>query len=171
MIELLCISSASPASESLPSLNHASLRYHTPPPASARLTRRAKGPQPSDDIFDSRIPHLRILSNLCQHFVTFDQRDQKAGSLCRHQIAPYCSLRLPPAQNCGNSLLPGMEDGLQPLAESFIEVRHLLCQIDQGTAAFYIFWPSWYRPYNVDQGIDRSLSVLRWRGSNHRSRG
>src|SRR5947209_15105433 len=48
-----------------------------------------------------------------------------------------------------------MEDGLYPLAELFIVLRHLLRQIDQGTTALHIFWPSWYGPYYADQSIDR----------------
>ena len=50
-----------------------------------------------------------------------------------------------------------MEDLLQSLAELFVELRHLLCQIHQGTTALYVSGASWYRPYNVDQSIDRIL--------------
>jgi hypothetical protein len=53
--------------------------------------------------------------------------------------------------------LPGTEDGFQSLTELFVELRHLLRQIDQGTTALYIFWPSWYCPYNADQSIDWGL--------------
>ncbi len=71
-------------------------------------------------------------------------------------MADY-SLRLPPPQSHGNFFLPGMEDSLQSLAELFVELRHLLCQIAQGTTAPCVSWPSWYRLYNADQSIDRVL--------------
>src|ERR1700677_3460526 len=102
--------------------------------ASSAVARRAKRAQPTHNISDSHIPHLRILSILCQHFVAFDHRDQKARSLFRNQVAADCSLRLPPPQSHRNTVLPGLEDSLQTLAELFVELRHLLCQIDQGTA-------------------------------------
>src|SRR5215831_19428475 len=123
------------------------------------VVRRPKRPQPANDISDSRIPHLRILSILCQHFVAFDHRDQKAGSLFRNQVAADGPLRLSPPQSHDNALLPAVEDPLQSLAESFVEMRHLLRQIDQGTTALYVSWPSWYRPYNADQSIDGVLVV------------
>src|SRR5262249_8159020 len=122
-----------------PLLNNTPLRHQTPS-SSTRLTRCAKRPQPSHDISDSHIPHLRILSIHCQQDVAFVHRHQKAGSLFRNQIAADCSLRLSPPQSCGNSLLTGNEDGLQPLAELFVQRRHLLRQIDEGTTAVYIFW-------------------------------
>src|SRR5215470_1856290 len=141
MIELLRMSSVSPASESLPSPDNTPLRRQTPP-ASTRWTRCAKRPQPSHDISHSHIPHLRILRIFCQHNVALVHRDQKAGSLFWNQIAADCSLRLSPPQSCGNSFLPGIEDGLQPLAELFVQRRHLLRQIEEGTTALYILWPN-----------------------------
>src|SRR5215469_11296623 len=125
--------------------------------ASLAVARCAKRIQPAHDIFDSRIPHLRILSILCQHFVAFDHRDQKARGLFRNQVAADCSQRLPPPQCPGNCFLQGTEDTFQSLAELLVEPRHLLCQIDQGTAILYVSWPSWYRLYNTDQSIDRVL--------------
>src|SRR5580704_19748478 len=122
--------------------------YSSEPMRSAPLAvaRRAKRIQPAHDIFDSHIPHLRILSILCHHFVAIDHRDQKARGLFRNQVAPDCSLILPPPQSQGNAFLPGMEDSLQSLAESFVELRHLLRQIDQGTTVPYVSWPMRYRP-------------------------
>src|SRR5580704_2999850 len=125
--------------------------------ASTAVARRAKRAQPTHNIFDSHIPHLRILSVLCQHFVAFNHRHQEARSLFRNQVAADRSLILPPPQSHGDAFLPGMEDSLQPLAELFVELRHLLRQIDQRTTALYVSWPSWYRLYNADQSIDRVL--------------
>src|ERR1700721_1310333 len=125
--------------------------------AAVAVARRAKRSQPAHDISDSHIPRLRILSILCQYFVAFDHRDQKAGSLFRNQVAANCSLMLPPPQSHGNAFLPGMEDSLQSLAELFVKLRHLLRQIDQRTTALYVSWPSGYRLYNSDQRIDRVL--------------
>src|SRR5215472_11270184 len=159
MIELLRISSASPASESLPLLNNTPLRHQTPS-SSTRLTRCAKRPQPSHDVSDSHIPHFRILSILCQQGVALVHRDQKAGSFFWDQVAADCPLRLSPPQSCGNSFLPGIEDGLQPLAELFVQRRHLLRQIDEGTTALYIFWSNGCRLDNADQSIDRVLASL-----------
>src|ERR1700687_6409581 len=113
--------------------------------ASTAVARRAKRAQPTHNISDSHIPHLRILSILCQHFVAFNHRDQEARSLFRNQCAADCSLILPPPQSHGNAFLPGMEDSLQSLAELFVELRHLLRQIDQRTTALYVSWSSWYR--------------------------
>src|SRR5580692_1512460 len=107
------------------------------------VARRAKRIQPAHDISDSHIPHLRILSILCQHFVAFDHRNQKARSLFRNQVAADCSLILPPPQSHGNAFLPGMEDSLQSLTELFVEQRHLLRQIDQRTTALYVSGSSW----------------------------
>src|SRR6266481_3869202 len=121
------------------------------------VVRRPKRPEPAHDISDSHVPHLRILSILCQHFVALDHRDQKARSLLRNQVASHCSLRLPFPQSHGNAFLPGMEDSLQSLAELFVELRHLLRQINQGTTALSVSWQMWYRPYNADQSIDRVL--------------
>src|SRR5215472_8099156 len=159
MIELLRISLASPASESLPLLTSTPLRHQTPS-ASTRLTGCAKRPQPSHDVSDSHIPHLRILSILCQQDVALVHRDKKAGSLFRNQIAADCSLRLSPPQSCGDSFLPGIEDGFQPLAELFVQRRHLLRQIDEGTTTLYIFWPNGCRLDNADQSIDRVLAPV-----------
>src|SRR5215471_21714907 len=121
------------------------------------VTRRAKRPQPLHDIADSCFPDLHILGILRQHFVAFDQRDQKARSLFRNQVAAHCSFRLSSPQSHGNAFLPGAEDSLQALAELFVERRHLLGQIDQRTTALDVSWPSWYRLYNADQSIDRVL--------------
>src|SRR6202041_144714 len=121
------------------------------------VARRTQGLQPAHDVSDPHVPHLRILSILCQHFVAFDHRDQKARSLFRNQVAAPCSLRLPPPQGHSNAFLPGMEDSLQSLAELFVELRHLLRQIDQRATGLYISWSSWYRLYNADQSIDRVL--------------
>src|SRR5579864_3467739 len=121
------------------------------------VVRMPERPQPAHDISDSHVPRLCILSILCQHFVAFDHRDQKAGSLVWIEVAANCPLGLPLPQSHGNAFLPGMEDSLQPLAELFVELRHLLRQINQGTTALYVSWPMWYRPYNADQSIDRVL--------------
>jgi hypothetical protein len=77
--------------------------------------RRSKRTQPAHDIFDPHIPHLRVLSVLCQHFVAFDHRDQKARSLFRNQVAADCSRILPLSQSGGNAFLPSLEDSLQSL--------------------------------------------------------
>src|SRR5580698_10942322 len=122
------------------------------PPA---IARRSKRIQPADNIFDPHIPHLRVLSVLCQHFVAFDHRDQKARSLFRNQVAADCSRTLPLSQSGGNAFLPSLEDSLQSLSELFVELRHLLRQIDQGTTALYISWPGGYRLYDADQSINR----------------
>src|SRR5215469_12626997 len=98
--------------------------------ASLAVARRAKRIQPAHDIFDSHIPHLRILSILCQHFVAFDHRDQKARTLFWNHVGADYSLGLPPPQSHGNAFLPGMEDSLQSLADLFVELRHLLRQMD-----------------------------------------
>ena len=82
---------------------------------------------------------------------------RKLASLFRNQVASNCSLSLSPAQSRGDGFLPGMEDSLQSPAELFVEVRHLLRQIDQRTTALDVSWPSWYGPNNADQGIDRVL--------------
>ena len=68
------------------------------PMRSARpgVARRAQGPEPAHDISNSCIPHLHILSNLCQDFVAFDHRGQKARSLFRYQVAADSSLMLSP---------------------------------------------------------------------------
>src|SRR5215467_10627881 len=120
---------------------------------------RAERIQPAHDISNSHIPYLRILSILCQHFVAFDHRDEKASSFLRNQVAADCSLRLPPPQGRGNCFLPGVEDPLQALAELFIEQRHLLRQIDQGATGLYVRGPMRYRPHNADQSIDRVFVV------------
>src|SRR5215469_421449 len=117
----------------------------------------AKRVEPANDISYSRIPRLRVLSILCQHFVAFDHGDQKARSLFRNQVAADCSLRLPPPQKHCNSFLPGTEDPLQSHAELLVEARHLLRQIDQGATALYILWPGWYRLHDADQNIDGVL--------------
>src|ERR1700721_573640 len=122
--------------------------------------RRAKRTKPTYDISDPHIPYPRILSILCQHFVAFDHRDQKARSLFRNQVAAHCSLRLPPPQGHSNAFLPGIEDSLQSLAELFVELRHLLGQINQWTTGLYISGPMGYRPYNGDQSIDRVLVLV-----------
>src|SRR5215472_15123021 len=53
-----------------------------------------------------------------------------------------------------------MEDGLQPLAELFVQSRHLLRQIDQGTTALYICWTNRCGLDNADQSVDRVLALL-----------
>ncbi len=105
-------------------------------------SRSAKRIQPAHNISDSDSPHLRVLSILSQHFVAFDHRDQKARSLLRIQVAADYSLRLPPAQRYGNSLLPATKYPLQSPSELFIELRHLLRQIDERTSAVYVSRPS-----------------------------
>src|ERR1700733_9527433 len=121
------------------------------------ISRRAKRTQPAHDILDSHIPNLRILSVLCQHFVAFDHRDQKARSLFRNHVAADCSRTLAFSQSDGNAFLPSLEDSLQSLSELFVELRHLLRQIHQGATALYIPRPSRYRLYDADQSINRVL--------------
>jgi hypothetical protein len=58
------------------------------------------------------------------------------------------------SQSGGNAFLPSLEDSLPSLSELFVELRHLLRQIDQGTTALYIPWPSGYRLYDADQSIN-----------------
>src|SRR5271170_3004250 len=124
---------------------------------SLTVARRAQGLQPAHDVSDPHVPHLRILSILGQHFVAFDHRDQKARSLFWNQVAAHCSLRLPPPQGRGNACLPRTENSLQSLAELFVELRHLLGQVNQRTTALYVSWAMGYRPYNGDQSIDGVL--------------
>src|SRR5215469_7506732 len=100
------------------------------------------------------MPHLRILGILCQHFVTFDQRDQKARSFLGNQVAADRPQRLPPPQRSGNCFLQVTEDPFQSLAELFVEPGHFLRQINQRTTVPYVFRPSWYRLHNTDQRID-----------------
>src|SRR5579862_466440 len=118
------------------------------------VARRAKRIQPAHDISNSHIPHLGILSILCQYFVALDQRDQKTCSLFRNQVAADRSLRLPLPQSHSDFRLPRPENSLQSLAELFVKLRHLLRQIDQRTTAPYVSWPMRYRLHNPDQGID-----------------
>src|SRR5215472_13473775 len=125
--------------------------------SSLATARRSKSTQPVHDIFDPHVPHLRVLSVLCQHFVAFDHRDQEARSLFRNQVAADCSRTLPLLQGGGNAFLPGPEDSLQPLPELFVEQRHLLRQIDQGATLLYVPWPSGYRLYDADQSINGVL--------------
>src|SRR5260370_5221824 len=125
----------------MPLLNNTLLRQK-PPAASTRFTRCAKRTQPSNDIFDSHIPHFRILSILCQQDVALVHRDEKAGSLFWNQVAADRPLRLSPPQSRGNAFLPAVEDPLQSLAELFIQRRHLLRQIDQGTTTLHVLWPN-----------------------------
>src|SRR5262249_12790647 len=74
-------------------------------PAPPGVARRAQGPEPAGDISNSSIPHLHILSILCQDFIAFDHRDQKARSLLRNQVAADSSLMLSPSQSRGNAFL------------------------------------------------------------------
>src|SRR5262249_18159842 len=53
---------------SLPLFNNTALRHQTSS-SSTPLPRWTKRPQPSHDVSDSHIPHLRILSILCQQDV------------------------------------------------------------------------------------------------------
>src|SRR5262252_5147372 len=106
------------------------------------MPRRTESPEPSHNISDSHIPHFCILSILCQQDVALVHRDEKAGSLFWNQVAADRPLRLSPSQSRGNTFLPGVEDPLQSLAESFIQGRHLLRQIDQGTATLHVLWPN-----------------------------
>src|SRR5580692_3297681 len=124
---------------------------------SARLAvaMRSKRIQPAHDIFGPYIPYLRVLSVLCQHFIAFDHGDQKARGLFRYHVAADCSRILSLSQSGGNAFLPGFEDGLQALSKLFVELRHLLRQIDEGAAALYIHGPSGNRLNDADQSIDR----------------
>src|SRR5579872_3255984 len=136
------------------------MRHQTAPTcAFTRPERRAQRPQPGHDIFNSHIPHLCILSILCQQGVALVHRNQKAGSFFRNQVAADGSLRLAPPQGYGNSFLPFMEDPLQSLAESFVQRRHLLRQIDQGTTTVYVFPPNRCSLDNASQSTDRVLTL------------
>src|SRR6202035_2279216 len=86
------------------------------------IARRSKRIQPAHDILDPHIPHLRVLSVLCQHFVAFNHRDQKARSLFRNQVAADCSRILPLSQSGGNAFLPCLEDSLQSPSELFVDL-------------------------------------------------
>src|SRR5262249_61997208 len=74
-------------------------------PAPLAATRHAKRVQPTHNISDSYIPHLRILSILCQHFVAFDHRDQKPGGLFRNQVAAADTFELSPPSSQENTRL------------------------------------------------------------------
>src|SRR5262245_57957206 len=106
------------------------------------MPRRTKSPEPLHNISDSHIPHFRILSILCQQDVALVHRDEKAGSLFWNQVAADRPLRLSSPQSRGNAVVPVVEDPLQSLAESFIQRRHLLRQIDQGTTTLHVLWPN-----------------------------
>src|ERR1700722_1641731 len=111
---------------------------------SLTVARRTQGLEPAHDVSDSHVPHLRILSILGQHFVAFDHRDQKARRLFRNQVAAHGSLQLPRPDSDANAFFPGIEDSLQSLAELFVELGHLLVQINQRTTALYVSWPVGY---------------------------
>jgi len=63
-------------------------------------------------------------------------------------------LRLPFPQERSNAVLPGKEYPLQSLAESLVEGRHLLCQIEKWTTGSNVFGPTRYPPDNADQNVD-----------------
>ena len=138
--------------------------------ASTAVARRAKRAQPTHNISDSHIPHLRILSILCQHFVAFNHRDQEARSLFRNQVAADCSLILPPPQSHGDAFLPAMEDSLQSLRNCSSSSDISCAKLTSGQP----FLTSLGRagiactmPINASIG---SLSLLRCRGRDHLSR-
>jgi len=111
------------------------------PSAFWRLTRRAKRPQPSHDVFHSHFPHLGILSILRQRCVTLDHGDQKAGSLLWIQVTANCSFGLSSSQEGSYSLLPGKENSLQALAKLLVHRRHLRCQIEERTTGSNVYGP------------------------------
>src|SRR5579863_1362483 len=124
------------------------------PPATSRSPRRAQRFQPPHDIPGSHIPHLRILSILCQRGVALDHRNQKTGSLVRIQITANGSLGLSSAQKRGDSVLPRKEQPFKSLAELFVQRRHLLRHIEQRTTFSNVRRPSWQPPDNAHQNVD-----------------
>src|SRR3984893_5502020 len=106
------------------------------------VARRAQGPQPVHDVSDPRFHDFRILSILCQRAVTFDHRNQKSSCLSRFQVAADPSMLLSISHSSGNAFLPVTKYSCEPFAESFMKRRHLLRQIEQGTATPYGLGPN-----------------------------